>query len=285
MSQSQPLAARTAALALAALVAFSANSILARLALGSDLADAASYAAIRIGAGALMLLVLTRARPEAYRSGSWASGALLALYAAPFAFAYLELPAGTGALILFGAVQVTMFAFGLGRRGERPRPLEWAGVAMAMAGLVWFVFPGVDRAPLLGATLMAIAGIAWGGYSLRGRSASRPLLDTTGNFVRAVPFVVAVLLWRIPALKVTPEGVGYAVLSGAVASALGYAIWYAALAGLTATRAATLQLAVPVLTAWAGVWLLHEQITTRLALAGSAVIAGVALAVFARTAR
>lgn len=284
MSHSQPLAARTAALALAALVAFSANSILARLALGSDLLDAASYAAIRIGAGALMLLLLTRARPDAYRSGSWASGALLALYAAPFAFAYLELPAGTGALILFGAVQVTMFAFGLGH-GERPRALEWFGVAMAMAGLVWFVLPGVDRAPLLGAAFMAIAGIAWGGYSLRGRRAKRPLFDTTGNFVRAVPFVVAVLLLRLPSLELTAEGVVYAVLSGAVASALGYAVWYAALAGLTATRAATIQLAVPVLTAWAGVWLLHEQITSRLTLAGSAVVAGVALAVFARTAR
>lgn len=284
MNQSPSFSARTGALALAALVAFAANSILARLALGAGLVDAASYAVVRIAAGAVMLLVLTRFRSTAYRSGSWASGALLALYAAPFAFAYLELPAGTGALILFGAVQVTMFATGLGT-GERPRPAEWAGVVLAVAGLVWFVLPGVDRAPLLGALLMTVAGIAWGGYSLRGRRASQPLLSTTGNFVRAVPFVAAVALLTLPSLEVTAEGVGYAALSGAVASALGYAVWYAALPGLTSTRAATLQLAVPVITAWAGVWLLDEQITSRLTLAGSAVLAGVALAVLGRSGR
>lgn len=282
MSKSQPIALRTAALALAALVAFSANSILARLALGAGLVDAASYGAIRIVAGAAMLLLLTRLRSGAYRQGSWTSGALLALYAAPFAFAYLELSAGTGALVLFGAVQASMFVAGL-RGGERPGVVEWAGVTLAVAGLVWFVLPGVDRAPLLGTLLMAVAGVAWGGYSLRGRRAGRPLFDTTGNFVRAVPFMAAVLLVRLPFLDVTAEGTWYAVLSGAVASALGYAVWYAALAGLTAIRAATLQLSVPVLTAWAGVWLLDERITTRLALAGSAVVAGVALAVFGRS--
>lgn len=284
MIQSQPLSARTAALALAALTAFSANSILARLALGAGLVDAASYGAIRIASGALMLGALTRFRSDAVRGGSWASGGLLALYAAPFAFAYLDLSAGAGALILFGAVQITMFVSGL-RGGERPGPVEWIGVAMAIAGLVWFVLPGVDRAPLVGALLMAIAGIAWGGYSLRGRRAGRPLFDTTGNFIRAVPFMIAVLAVGLPSLDVTAEGAMYAVGSGAVASALGYAVWYAALAGLTSIRAAVLQLTVPVITAWAAVWLLDEQITTRLALAGSAVLVGVALAVFARTSR
>lgn len=284
MTQSQPLSARTAALSLAALVAFSANSLLARLALGAGLVDAASYGAIRIGSGALMLMALTRFRLNAAKAGSWGSGALLALYAAPFAFAYLELSAGAGALILFAAVQITMFVSGL-RGGERPGMTEWLGVGMAIAGLVWFVLPGVDRAPLVGALLMTVAGIAWGGYSLLGRHSHRPLRDTTGNFIRALPFMLVVLLVRLPSMDVTAEGAAYAALSGAVASALGYAVWYAALRGLTSIRAAVLQLTVPVITAWAAVWLLDERITTRLALAGSAVIAGVALAVFARTAR
>lgn len=269
-------------MSLAALVAFSANSILARLALGAGLVDAGSYGTIRIASGAVMLAVLARLGSKRPIGGSWSGAALLALYAAPFAFAYLQVTAGTGALILFGSVQVTMFSSGLGG-GERPGPVGWTGFVIALAGLVWFVLPGVDRAPLVAALLMAVAGFAWGGYSLRGRRSARPLLDTAGNFMRATPLMAAVSLVTLNSAHLSAAGVWYAVLSGAVASAIGYAVWYLALGGLSAIRAATLQLAVPVLTAWAGVILLDERITVRLALAGTTVLAGVVMATFARS--
>ncbi len=275
---SERLDSRVVALAIGALVAFSANSILARLALGGGLTDAASYGTIRIASGALTLAVILRARRGSL-AGSWVSALLLALYAAPFSFAYLELTAGTGALILFGSVQATMIGTGV-VRGDRPSAAEWLGLFAAVAGLVWLVSPGVDRAPLSGAVLMAVAGVAWGGYSLRGRRATDPLAATAGNFLRALPFMLVVSAVAVPSFSVTTSGVGYAVLSGAVASGLGYVVWYAALPGLTATRASIIQLAVPALTAWAGVLILAEDVTLRLVLAGTVILGGVALATF-----
>jgi drug/metabolite transporter (DMT)-like permease len=274
---------RTTSLAGSALVAFAANSVLARVALGAGAIDAASYATIRVAAGALALALLLRLRAGGWSlTGTWRSAAWLALYAAPFAFAYLELPTGTGALILFGSVQVTMITAGLAG-GERPDPREWVGLGLALLGLVWLVLPGVGQAPVAGAVLMAVAGVAWGAYSLRGRRVADALADTGGNFLRATPLVLAVSLVTLPGAHLTAPGLGYAVASGAVASGLGYVIWYAALPRLTATRAATIQLAVPVLAAWAGVVLLHEAVTLRLVLSGAAILGGVGLAVLRRS--
>ena len=265
---------RTAALATTALVAFAANSVLARLALGAGAIDPASYSTIRLASGALMLLALAGGQI----GGSWPSAALLFLYAAPFSFAYVRLTTGTGALILFGAVQVTMIAAGLGA-GERPHARDWTGLAVALAGLVWVVFPGLGAPPFVAAALMALAGIAWGVYSIRGRSGGTPLLATAGNFLRATPLALALSAVSRPTTHLTTHGALLAVASGAVASGLGYAVWYTALPRLTATRAATIQLAVPVLAAFAGVALLGEPVSARLVTSAIAILGGVAVAV------
>lgn len=268
--------------ALLALVAFAANSVLARLALGGEAIGPGSYTAIRIGSGAAALWLISRvSRQRDVRSrvaGDWTGALLLAGYALPFSLAYLELTTGMGALILFAAVQATMIAAGL-LAGERPTSRVWAGFAIAMAGLVALVLPGLDRASPPGALLMTLAGVAWGAYSLRGRRGSAPLQDTAGNFLRATPLALPALL--LPG-EIQPgptaAGIGWAVASGALASGVGYAIWYHALPRLSATRAATLQLAVPVMAGWAGVVILGEAVTLRLVLAGSAILGGVALA-------
>lgn len=274
----QPPPLRIVSLAGLALTAFAANSVLARLALGGGAIDAATYTSVRMVSGAMVLGLLLRTREGRAPSGGWIPALLLALYAAPFSFAYLQLSAGTGALILFGSVQTTMIVAGL-RGGERPHAREWVGLALALAGLVWLVLPGVDRAPPLGAGLMIVAGIAWGGYSLRGRRAGAPLPDTTGNFIRSVPVVLVVSAATWSDAHWSPAGLLWATLAGGVASGVGYVIWYTVLPGLTATRAATIQLLVPVLAAWAGVVLLGEQVTLRLALAGATILGGVGLAV------
>jgi drug/metabolite transporter (DMT)-like permease len=213
--------------------------------------------------------------------GNWISAMMLFLYAIAFSFAYLSLSAGTGALILFGTVQLTMILVAL-RTGERPQLLEWSGLLLALAGLVYLVLPGLEAPSPLGSSLMILAGIAWGIYSLRGRGSSSPLADTTGNFIRAVPLILVVLIVSLNGVHLAQTGVLLAVLSGAVASGVGYVIWYAALAGLTATRAAVVQLSVPILAAWAGVGLLAEDMSLRLILAGVLIIGGIALAIAGR---
>jgi drug/metabolite transporter (DMT)-like permease len=271
-----------------ALVAFAANSVLCRLALGGGAAiDAASFTTIRLAAGACVLLLITAALKRKSlslrRRGSFASALLLFLYAAAFSFAYINLSTGTGALILFGSVQATMLVAALSS-GERPHPLEWSGLALALCGLVYLVFPGLSSPPLASSTLMAVAGISWGLYSLRGRGGSDPLADTTGNFVLALPLAVALNLITSlsAAVHVSQRGVWLAVLSGALASGVGYVVWYAALRGLTAVRAATVQLAVPVLAAAGGVLLISEGITPRLVLAACVILGGVGLALSGR---
>ena len=277
---------RTALLAGAALVAFAANSVLARLALRAGGIDGASYSTIRLASGAIVLSLLVwrggTGRPAA--AGSWLGALFLFLYAAPFSYAYLSLPTGTGALILFAAVQVTMILAGL-LGGERPQPREWVGLVLALAGLVWLVLPGIGAPNPGGAGLMAVAGIAWGIYSLRGRRSGAPLADTTGNFLRAAPMALGLTALTLASATMTPAGVLYAVLSGGLASGVGYAVWYAALPGLSATRAATIQLAVPVLAAVAGVALLAEPLSVRLVTAAAAILGGVGLAVSARARR
>jgi len=269
--------ANTLVLTAAAMVAFAANSILCRLALGAGLIDAASFATIRTISGALVLagILLLRQKPVTARP-DWRSVLALYLYMVFFAFAYLSLSAGTGALILFGAVQLTMFTVAL-RNGEHFPAVSWAGLALAVGGLVYLVSPGLAAPDPLGAALMTVAGIAWGGYSLVGRSAADPTEATAHNFVYAVPLVVATSLVFLGDLEVTAVGAGYAVASGAAASAIGYAIWYTALKGLTGTAAATVQLSVPVIAAIGGVLLLSEAVTLRLVIASAATLGGVAL--------
>jgi drug/metabolite transporter (DMT)-like permease len=268
-----------------ALVAFAANSVLCRLALGRAAIDAASFTSIRLAAGAGALLLITAAverRLPAPGRDNAASGLLLFLYAAAFSYAYNGLGAGAGALILFGSVQATMILFAL-RSGERPHVLEWAGLVLALSGLVYLVFPGLSAPPILSSALMAVAGISWGLYSLRGRGAKNPLAETTKNFVLALPLALFVNLLMIGDAHVSRTGIVLAVLSGALASGVGYVVWYATLRGLTATRAATVQLAVPVLAAAGGVLFLSERISLRLLLAACVILGGVGLALFGRS--
>jgi len=271
---------RTVLLTSLALVAFAGNSILCRMALGGGLIDPAGFTAVRLASGALTLWLLLAARGGGWPrlEGHWASAAALFTYAAAFSLAYVSLDAGTGALILFGAVQLTMLLAGL-RAGERPRPFEWLGLALALAGLVVLVRPGISAPAPVGAALMAAAGIAWGIYSLRGRGSREPLRNTAGNFMMAAPVAVLLVPLAGGTGTWTSTGVALAVASGALASGVGYAIWYAALPALTATRAALVQLLVPVLAAAGGVALLSEAIPLRLPVAAALVLGGVALAV------
>lgn len=274
-------ALRVTMFTMTAMVAFASNSILNRLALGHGAIDAVSYTTIRLTSGAITLFVIAFLQKENgkdFLRGSWISAAFLFLYAIAFSFAYLSLTAGTGALILFGSVQMTMLMVAL-RSGERPHILEWIGLFLALGGLVYLVFPGLTSPPLLGSALMMIAGISWGFYSIRGRGSQNPLANTAGNFIYAVPMILVVLLVSFQKISISSTGVIYAILSGALASGCGYVIWYAALRGLTTTRAATVQLSVPVIAAWGGVVLLAEHISARLLIAGTLIIGGIALAV------
>lgn len=281
-----PTVLRTALLTAVAMLAFAANSLLCRLALRQDLIDPASFGTVRVLAGAatLVAIVLLRGGGRARLRVDWRAGVLLFVYVAFFSFSYLSLSAGTGALILFGAVQLTMFALAL-RGGERFPPLAWAGLALAAGGLVSLVLPGLAAPDPLGAVLMAVAGIAWGLYSLRGRGVTDPVASTAANFVVAIPFVLATSALFIGDAALGWRGAGLAVLSGAIASGLGYVVWYAALPGLSGTRAATVQLSVPVIAAFGGVLLLSEPITARLLLASVATLGGVALVLAQRATR
>jgi drug/metabolite transporter (DMT)-like permease len=274
-------------LAILTLLCFAANSILARLALRAGEIDAASFTAIRLASGAIALWLLVRARGGTLQltgSARRVGALLLFLYAAPFSFAYLQLSAGVGALILFAAVQLTMIGAGL-LRGERPDWREWLGLAAALAGMVYLNLPGLSAPAPLGAALMATAGIAWGLYSLRGRGSVAPLSENASAFLLATPF--GLLLGAAGATQAHLSGVGIAcaLASGALASAGGYAAWYSVLPRLSATRAGTIQLAVPVLAALAGVLLLGERLTPRLLLSAVAILGGVGLAISSRASR
>lgn len=267
-----------------AMIAFASNSLLNRLALGQNAIDPTSYTTIRIASGAVMLLILAslqRKTDQPIFRGSWISAAFLFLYAITFSFAYLSLSTGTGALILFGSVQVTMIIVAL-RGGERPRPLEWIGLILALGGLVYLVFPGLTAPSPLGSALMTIAGIAWGSYTLRGRGSQNPLGNTAGNFIYATPMISIILLFSLNNIHISSSGILYAIISGAITSGVGYAIWYAALRGLTTTRAATVQLSVPVIAAWSGVVFLAENVSLRLFIAGILILGGIGLALSSR---
>lgn len=265
-----------------ALTCFAANSLLARAALRGGEIDAATYTSIRLASGAIVLSLIVAVRPVPRierRSGSWASAAALVLYAAPFSIAYVALPTGTGALVLFGFVQLTLIVAGVAR-GQWPTTREWIGLVIAFAGLVWLTLPGVSAPDPLSAALMAIAGIAWAVYTLRGRRASNALAATADNFVRSLALIVVIMGASIASggTHASPSGVLLACASGAIASGLGYSIWYAALRFLTPARSGIVQLAVPVLTAIAGVMLLDEDLTVRLVASGTAILGGIAIA-------
>jgi drug/metabolite transporter (DMT)-like permease len=266
-------------LTLVAMTAFAGNSLLCRLALKQTSIDAASFTLIRIVSGAIALWLIVNMRKGPRRkAGSWSSALALFAYAAAFSFAYISLSAATGALLLFGAVQTTMIIWGL-RKRERLRVRQWLGLAFALGGLVALLFPGLSAPPVGGSILMLGAGIAWGIYSLRGQAGGDPLCATAGNFLRAVLLAtvlsIAVLSWA----SLDKAGIGYAILSGALASGVGYAIWYTALPGLKAASAATVQLSVPVLAAAGGIIFLSEPITLRFLFASVAVLGGIALVV------
>ncbi|HTO73864.1 MAG TPA: DMT family transporter [Gemmatimonadales bacterium] len=275
---------RRASLALTslALAAFAANSLLCRLALRAEAIDPASFTAIRLASGALTLVLLVRIRGQRPHSPSWFSPFYLALYAIPFAFAYLHLQAGTGALLLFGAVQCTMILGGW-LEGHRLGWSEWLGLLIAFGGLAWLVAPGVSAPDPLSAALMVVAGLAWGFYSLRGRGAGAAALPlTAANFVRATPIAIVACLPFYPSLSATGHGVLLAILSGALASGVGYVIWYRALPGLAPVAASVVQLAVPLLAAFGGVALLGETMSWRLATATVLVLGGIALTLLSR---
>ena len=266
-----------------ALLAFAANSVLNRLALGGNTIDAGSYIGIRLVSGAVSLWLINAISKQNFSlilRGSPLSAFYLFLYGVAFSFAYRSLTSGTGAFILFGTVQTTMLTVLL-LRGERPHLSEWLGLLLAIIGLVYLVFPGLSAPDPLGAVLMLIAGIAWGFYTLRGKSnpsGKDPIETTAVNFMLSVPMVLVVNLFTFQKAHFSTQGVGYAVLSGALASGVGYAVWFAALKGLTTTQAALLQLTVPIIAALGGVVFLTETITTRLIIAGVLIICGVSLA-------
>lgn len=272
-------AARIVALTALAMIAFAGNSLLCRVALTQTDIDPASFTAIRLVSGALVLWLVTRiGRATPGGQGSWPSAFALFAYAAAFSFAYESLSAATGALLLFGAVQATMIGHGFWA-GERLRGPQLAGLVLALGGLVGLLLPGLSAPPLSGALLMLGAGVAWGVYSLRGKGAGDPTRVTAGNFLRAVPLAAALSLVTLDYALLDRAGIGYAVASGALASGIGYAIWYAALPALKASHAATVQLSVPVIAALGGVAFLGEAVSLRLALASAAVLGGIALVI------
>ena len=265
-----------------AMLAFAGNSLLCRFALKETAIDAASFTSLRLLSGAVTLWLIVYLRGGGrVTAGSWTSALALFAYAAAFSFAYISLPAAAGALLLFGAVQATMIGYGLWS-GEHMSPRQWVGLVMALLGLVGLLSPGLSAPPLSGALLMLGAGVAWGVYSLRGRGGGDATAVTAGNFVRAVPMALALSLLAGPVSSVDVEGAWYAVVSGALASGVGYALWYRALPGLRPVSAATVQLSVPVIAALGGVVLLGEAPGVRLVLASLAILGGIALVIVSR---
>ena len=271
------MTARTLLLTALAMLAFAGNSLLCRAALRDSQIDPASFTALRLFAGALVLWLLLYTRKRAATvPGNWAGAFSLFIYAAAFSYAYLHLDAGAGALLLFGAVQLSMITCGL-LRGERLHRLQVVGLVLAAAGLVALLLPGTSTPSLSASCLMVLAGMAWGAYSLLGKGTPDPLAATAGNFIRTLPIVAVLCLVALGSLEWDSAGVVYALLSGGLTSGIGYAIWYAAMPGLAAIQAASVQLSVPLLTALAGSVLLGESLTGRLMLAGVAILGGIAL--------
>jgi drug/metabolite transporter (DMT)-like permease len=269
---------RAILLTAAAMVAFAANSVLARLAFATAGAEPLSYTGIRLAAGAITLALLLALRRQSLRpAGSWSSAAALFGYAILFSIAYILLGAGTGALILFASVQIGILGWAI-YKGDRPGAIEWLGFFVAFAGLVYLVSPGVVAPPPLGALLMLAAGLCWAAYTLIGRGSVSPLADTAGNFIRSSPIAAVMIVAGAMTHGVSPGAALYAVASGALASGIGYAVWYAVLPALSRTRAAIVQLTVPAIAAAGGVVFIGEALSLRLVVATVAIVGGVALA-------
>ena len=270
---------KTVTLTLLAMIAFAGNSLLCRLALKETAIDAASFTTVRMLAASLALGLLIGFRPSVYRSsGNWPSALALFAYAAGFSFAYIHLSAGTGALLLFGAVQATMIGVGI-YKGERLVGWCLMGFVLALGGLVVLLLPGLSAPPLLSALSMLGAGIAWGIYSLRGKGVGSPVAATAGNFLRTLPLTACLSLLMFRQMSVDNAGLVYAALSGALTSGIGYAIWYQVLPSLRSTTAATVQLSVPVLAAVGGILLLGEPLGWRLLVASFAILVGILLVI------
>ncbi|HEX7026949.1 MAG TPA: DMT family transporter [Gammaproteobacteria bacterium] len=276
---------KTFVLTALALIAFAANSVLCRLALGGNSIDAASFTVIRLLAGAItlaLILCIARKRKNPFMGGRWPAAFMLFLYAITFSYAYVSLDTGTGALILFGSVQITMILAGL-LSGVRLHMIEWAGVLIAFGGFVYLVLPGVTAPSMSGFLLMTLAGIAWGMYTLKGKDSRDPLADTAGNFVQTLPFIIVLAFVTVKQTQFSTPGVIYAVLSGAIASGLGYTIWYTALGGLSGTLAAVVQLLVPVIAAAGGVLFMSEVVSLRLTLSAILVLGGILMVTLGRS--
>lgn len=262
-----------------AMIAFAGNSLLCRIALKHTSIDPATFTSIRLTSGALVLWLIVRMRSgSSSGKGNWLSAFALFIYAAGFSFAYVSLPAATGALLLFGAVQVTMISHGLWK-GERLQRTQMLGLTFAFGGLVGLLLPGLSAPPLYGSVLMLAAGVAWGIYSLRGKGAGDPTRVTSGNFLRTVPIAVVLSFTMLNNISLDQAGIYYALASGALASGIGYAIWYTALPMLKATSAASVQLSVPVIAALGGVIFLGEAISARLIYASIAILGGIAMVI------
>ncbi|HEY5674402.1 MAG TPA: DMT family transporter [Malonomonas sp.] len=270
---------RTVALTSLAMIAFAGNSLLCRIALKSTQIDAATFTTIRLISGAIILWLVAGMRSNTHNGrGSWVSSFALFTYAAGFSFAYVSLPTATGALLLFGAVQATMIGYGL-LVGERLLRRQIVGLVLSLGGIVGLLLPGLSAPPLLGSVLMLGAGIAWGIYSVRGKGAGDPTRVTAGNFLRTVPIAAALSVFTFNSNSLDAAGFWYAVSSGALASGIGYAIWYAVVPTLKATNASTVQLSVPAIAALGGIAFLGEPITWRLALTSVAILGGITLVV------
>jgi len=271
-----------------ALIAFAANSILCRLALGNAAIDASSFTIIRLLSGTIVLQAIIRSTRNTDHvpnkksvKGSWVASLMLFIYATAFSYAYISLDTGTGALILFGTVQITMILQSI-FSGTRLHWSEWAGVAMAFLGFIYLVLPGVTTPSITGFMLMAAAGIAWGVYTLIGRHSKSPLMDTADNFLRTTPFVLLLALFTLHDISYSPEGILLAFISGGLASGIGYAIWYLSLSALSTTQAAVLQLSVPLIAALGGVIFVSEAITIRLTFSAAFVLGGILLVILGK---
>lgn len=267
-----------------ALIAFAANSVLCRLALGGEAIDPASFTIVRLLSGTFVLLLITKfttLTDEISPKSSWVTSFMLFLYAITFSYAYISLDTGTGALILFGAVQITMISLSI-FSGTRLHTFEWIGVVIAFVGFICLVLPGVSSPPILGFSLMTLSGVAWGIYTLRGRNSKNPLMDTAYNFLRTTPFVLVLTILAVGSMDFSYQGILLASISGGITSAIGYTIWYIALGGLSSTQAAVLQLSVPVIAALGGVVFVSEAITLRLTLSAAMVLGGILIVILGK---
>lgn len=276
-----------------ALLAFAGNSVLCRLALGQGLIDASSFTSLRLLSGVVTLIVISlvlnrgsgsvviRQLTKQNTTKTWLASLMLFVYAATFSYAYISLDTGTGALILFGMVQLSMIMIGA-LYGNKLHYSEWLGILVAFAGVVYLVKPNLSTPSFLGFVLMALSGVAWAIYTLLGRGSKQPILDTSANFLRTIPFVVVLILFTVHEAQLTNWGIIYSILSGAVTSAVGYAIWYLVLKDLTVTQAAVLQLLVPILAALGGVLFVSEMISMRLVISSLLVLGGILMVIIGR---